>query len=66
MKIYFEEKDMVSFGEYLLSKERNDRIADNWSEDDNIPLAERQSQIYHADLENWRNEHIRKHRIAST
>jgi hypothetical protein len=56
MTINYDEKDLVSFGEYLLSKKRNDSIAANWSESDNIPLAERQSQIYHADLENWKHE----------
>lgn len=54
MKIYYEEKDMVTFGEYLLSKQRTDLISSN-REGDSIPLEDRLRQIYHADFENWKH-----------
>ena len=61
MTIIYDEKDLVTFGEYLLSKKRNDRIAANWSEDDNISLEERQSQVYHADVEKWKQQALEVH-----
>lgn len=64
MKVYYEEKDLVTFGEYLLSKKRNDLIASNWKDGDSVSLAERQSQIYHADLENWKHEQKEKELVA--
>lgn len=52
MKTYYEEKDMQSFGEYLLSKKRADLILSRKS-----PLsdAERLTYVYHADFENWKH-----------
>ncbi|GEJ46025.1 hypothetical protein [Chryseobacterium sp. ON_d1] len=41
----YTEKDLVIFGEYLLSKEREKRI------DGKITAKRR---VYHADLENWK------------
>jgi len=51
MKIFFEEKDMVSFGEYLLSDERKELIL-------NHPEFEGRTEealkdVYEADLTNW-------------
>lgn len=53
MITFFEEKDLVSFGEYLLSDERKQMILDN-------PEFENRSEddlkiVYHADLFNWAN-----------
>jgi len=47
----FTEKDLVSFGEYLLSKERAFLLK---SVDSDIKYKERKRSVYHADLENWK------------
>lgn len=56
MKVYYDEHDLVTFGEYLLSEERAKRIESNWDSGDSVSLEERKSQIYHADLENWKEK----------
>ena len=40
-----EEKNIISFGNYLLSKERNDSVSEI-----------NKNNVTHADLENWKNE----------
>jgi hypothetical protein len=60
MVTYFNKKDLVKFGEYLLSKERTDRILSNYDENDNIPKEERLREVYHADVENFL-EKTRRH-----
>ncbi len=59
MVTYFNKKDLVMFGNYLLSEERKEKIKENYSENDNIPIAERLSSVYHSDVENFL-ESIRK------
>jgi hypothetical protein len=54
MITFFEEKDLVSFGEYLLSEERVKRIKDNANPD--LDLFDQLGQVYHADLENWKEK----------
>lgn len=44
-------KNLVSFGEYLLSSKRTERIKSTIS---NIPLEDRLKAVYHADMENWK------------
>lgn len=53
MKIYYEESDLVSFGEYLLSQERSELIKENVRQ---INVKERLEEVYHADLENWKEK----------
>lgn len=48
------EKDMVSFGEYLLSDERRKSFESAYNSEDNISLEERLAGVYHADFENWK------------
>lgn len=59
MKTYFEESDLVSFGRYLLSEERTKRITDNETPGDNVPINERLQEVYHADLENWKENTLK-------
>jgi len=53
MVVYFEEKDLVSFGKYLLSKERKESIIDS------------EEEVYQEDIENWKQrngKHIQKNK----
>jgi hypothetical protein len=43
MVTYFNKKDIVSFGNYLLSEERKNRISEL-----------NQNNVTHADIENWK------------
>ena len=47
-----EEKDLVSFGKYLLSKKREKRLK---SSPGAIPYEERFRDVHDADLANWRD-----------
>ena len=52
----FNKKDLISFGNYLLSKERKEKFL-NHPERDSMPLLEDSlSQVHHSDLENWKLE----------
>jgi len=53
MVTYFNKKDLVLFGRYLLSEERTNRIKESYNQDDNISLEERLQEVYHADVENF-------------
>ncbi len=52
----FNKKDMVGFGNYLLSEERRKRYLDHPMDPKNERLEERLSEVNHADLENWKND----------
>lgn len=43
MVTYFNRKDLVKFGNYLLSKEREETIISEQCKD----------QVHHSDIENW-------------
>lgn len=54
MVTYYNKKDLIKFGEYLLSEKRTNRIKDNYQEGfDNIPIEDRLKEVYHADVENF-------------
>jgi len=55
MITYFTEKDMVLFGNYLLSQERRERFKQHPEFPNNELLEERLSQVHHADFENWKH-----------
>ena len=57
MVTYFNKKDLVNFGKYLLSDERTASLAATESE---IPLAERLKNVYHADVENFLHQQRRE------
>ncbi|ATL41806.1 hypothetical protein [Elizabethkingia bruuniana] len=54
MVINFNKKDLVSFGNYLLSEERENSIKQTNKENENIPCYEdRKREVTHADYCNW-------------
>ena len=66
MVTYYNRKDVVSFGNYLLSEERKNLIVNHpMSTTENIPR--RLVEVSHADVENWKQWMInkRKHPIDS-
>lgn len=52
MAAFFNKKDMLSFGEYLVSKERFELIVSNPNLNKEL-LEETISSVSHADWENW-------------
>ena len=59
MVTYFNRKDLVSFGSYLMSEKRKARFDESYKEkirngmDNPLPMEERLKQVHHADIENW-------------
>lgn len=59
MILYFNEKDLISFGAYLLSGKRKARFEESYKEairngvKNPVPTEERLKQVHHADIENW-------------
>lgn len=51
MVVFFTERDLVSFGDYLLSDERKEKILSNPEFEGR--LEEDLKQVYDADLANW-------------
>ena len=49
MVTYFNKKDLIGFGEYLLSEKRRELFKQNGKEG----LKERLAQVHHADVENY-------------
>lgn len=47
---------LVSFGKFLLSKERTNNLKANWKEGDSVLFEERLREVYHADICNWREK----------
>jgi hypothetical protein len=52
----YTEKDLVEFGNYLLSKEREKHIDGDDHGKRSINLLEKRRVVYHADLENWKSK----------
>jgi hypothetical protein len=51
----YTEKDLVSFGNYLLSKERKQRIKVNKTDIKLAPPSLRATEVQDADLANWQD-----------
>ena len=60
MVTYFNRKDLVSFGSYLLSEKRKSRFAESYKEakrsgmKNPLPPEEALTEVYHSDIENWK------------
>lgn len=59
MVTYFNSKDMTSFGEYLLSEEREKTIKEQYEQEisegrERPPFGEIVNQVHHSDFENWK------------
>jgi len=54
MVTYYNKSDLVKFGKYLLSQEREDRLKQTNGEiPESLPYEERKGEVHHADLANW-------------
>ena len=56
MVTYYNKKDLIAFGNYVLSEERrNNFIVDQFIEDEktSVPVDERAKSVTDADIENW-------------
>lgn len=56
MVTYFNKKDLVSFGEYLLSDERTEKIVNHPEASRMPPVEERLKMVHYADLKNWQKK----------
>ena len=61
MVTYFNRKDLVSFGSYLLSEQRKSRFVESYKKSvqsgmNPVPVEESLTMVYHADIENWMDE----------
>lgn len=63
MVTYFNKKDLVNFGKFLLSDERTASLAATESE---IPLEERLKNVYHSDVEKFLNLQRRELKAQQT
>jgi len=51
MVTYFNKKDLVKFGEFLLSEKRTNRIKETYSDEDSVSLEERLKPVYQLDID---------------
>ena len=53
MVTQYNEGDLVSFGKYLLSDVRTERIINHPNAAQMLPAKERLKEVHHADVSNW-------------
>lgn len=53
------EKDLVSFGDYLLSSERRKLYEEHPMFPEGEALEQRLAQVNHADFENWKSLNVK-------
>lgn len=56
MKIYYEESDLVSFGEYLLSDDRKKSFRQNNPISEELSVEERLKKVYDSDMSTWKEK----------
>lgn len=49
-------EQLISFGEYLLSKERTEKIINHPDAAQLPPVEERLASVHHSDIENWKEK----------
>jgi len=52
--VQFDRAQLASFGRYLLSPERTESITSGYKDGDPVSLQDRLKEVYHADVENWK------------
>lgn len=53
----YTEKDLVDFGRFMVSPDRKNRFSKTNA---SLPIADRLSEVHHADLSNWKDERKKK------
>jgi hypothetical protein len=66
MITFYEEKDLVSFGEYLLSEKRDALIINNEAFENLKQCKERLQAVYQSDLENWKESQKSKELVTDS
>lgn len=52
----FNEEDLKSFGEYLLSQERTERLVNHPNAANMLPVKDRLAIVYEEDIQEWKNK----------
>ena len=60
MVTYFNRKDLVDFGKYLLSDARTEQIKEHYKEDKSFDVEFRLKEVWHNEVENWIYERNKK------
>ena len=60
MVTYFNRKDLVDFGKYLLSDARAEQIKEHYKEDKSFDVEARLKEVWHNEVENWIYERDKK------
>jgi len=53
MVTYYNKKDLIAFGKFLLSEKRTKSFSDSHVKNDSTSLEERLREVYHSDIENF-------------
>ncbi len=60
MVTYFNRKDLVDFGKYLLSDARTEQIKEHYKDDKSFDVEARLKEVWHNEVENWIYERNKK------